>query len=229
MKMNFAIPRDNDSEFLLYLWKIINLPSLSQDNLLYRISFELLLLPPKESESLIKRSIISKLLEKDEKNNITLSKVLREKLKLWQIKRKQDITKNILLEKDRRKLKESLEEGDSARFGRLLKAFSDKASLNRAIAIPDSSIELLKFNVKKGEIEAKIAGHLKDSYVIKINIDDKIVIHDCQDFKDRKSKQNKFCKHLIKLFLFLKEKNKEFAQRLIETISIDIEEWDFST
>jgi len=38
--MNFAIPRNNNSETLLYIWKIIDLPSISQKDLLYKISFE---------------------------------------------------------------------------------------------------------------------------------------------------------------------------------------------
>ena len=37
--MNFSIPRSNYSEMVLYIWKIIEIPNISINDLIYRISF----------------------------------------------------------------------------------------------------------------------------------------------------------------------------------------------
>jgi len=39
--MNFAIPRKSETDFLLYIWKIIDLPMISKNDLIYEISFKL--------------------------------------------------------------------------------------------------------------------------------------------------------------------------------------------
>ena len=76
--MNFAIPRNNNSEMLLYIWKIIDIPKVSQNDLLYKISFELFLFPPNEAISFINNCLDNQLLVKDNNLNFTLSKNLNQ-------------------------------------------------------------------------------------------------------------------------------------------------------
>jgi len=63
--MNFAFPRNNNSEMLLYIWKIIDLPSISFDDLFYQISFDLYLLSPDKAINFINTCIDKKLIIKE--------------------------------------------------------------------------------------------------------------------------------------------------------------------
>ena len=56
--MNFAIPRNNTSEMLLYIWKIIDLPYILYDDLVFRISFDLYLDPPEKAKIFINKIVI---------------------------------------------------------------------------------------------------------------------------------------------------------------------------
>ena len=86
--MNFAIPRNNASELLLYIMKIIDLPYTTINDLLYQISFELFILPPDKAVEFIKITIKNGLLKEDANQNVSLSQNLKNKLKSWQLKRK---------------------------------------------------------------------------------------------------------------------------------------------
>jgi len=79
--MNFKIPRKNPSEMLLYIWKIIDLPNISMNDLLYTISFELFLLTPNKAQEFVQTSIKNNLLEIDGKNTLSLSEPLKKTLK----------------------------------------------------------------------------------------------------------------------------------------------------
>jgi hypothetical protein len=89
--MKFTIPRNNSSELLLYIWKIIDLPFISQSDLLYKLSFDLFLFSPEEVITFINGCTKNKSLIKDTNNNLNLSNILKQKLKNWQNKRKQEI------------------------------------------------------------------------------------------------------------------------------------------
>ena len=86
--MNLAIPRKNETDFLIYIWKIIDLPKISRNDLLYIISFKLFLDPPDRAKIFINQSVKDKLLFKDDKGNLSLSQSLKKKLDIWQSKRK---------------------------------------------------------------------------------------------------------------------------------------------
>ena len=78
--MNFAIPRNDVSEFILYIWKIIDIPYISISDLLYRVSFDLFLLCPEKAIEFINTAIENKLLLKDANNIISLSQNLNIKV-----------------------------------------------------------------------------------------------------------------------------------------------------
>ena len=60
--MNFAIPRQDNTELSIYLWKIIDLPYIHLDDLLYKISYELFLFPPERATTFIKTLLKENLL-----------------------------------------------------------------------------------------------------------------------------------------------------------------------
>ncbi|GAG02136.1 unnamed protein product, partial [marine sediment metagenome] len=93
--MNFAIPRGNTSEMVLHIWKIIDLPSIQQDDLLHKISFELFLFSPKEAKEFINIAIHKGSLILIGDDRIKLSETLALELCKWHEKRKTHISKKL--------------------------------------------------------------------------------------------------------------------------------------
>lgn len=227
--MNFAIPRKNSTEMLLYIWKIIDLPSISLNDLLYKISFDLFLLPPDKSTDFIDTCIDNKDLVKDDNQDLRLSNTLNQKLNNWQIKRKNVILEKINSAKKIAKLKNDIEKKELTNFNVLINAFVDKGTLNRSISVSDDAFKLLEYDLVKGTLKSKVAGSKEEFYIIEINTNKKILRHNCHDFESRRAENKKFCKHLTKLFLLLKEKNENIAEYFLNELAENIEKWDFST
>ncbi|TXT59004.1 MAG: hypothetical protein BAJALOKI2v1_270032 [Promethearchaeota archaeon] len=226
--MNLKIPRKNDSEFLFYIWKIIDLPEISFQDLLYTISFDLFLMSPEKTRNFIQTAIKNEKLIKDSKNMLTLSPVFQKKLNKWQKIRKQEILKKISQSRNQKRTVKSLSEDKATDFNTLINAFSDKATLNRAVTVSDASINLIKFDENEGMILANISGSKDEPYKIKIDTNQNILEHDCHDFVQRRALNKKFCKHLVKLFLVLKSKNEKVSISFLKKISKNINNWEFT-
>ena len=226
--MNLVVPRNNVSELVLYIWKIIDLPNISKKDLLYKISFELFLLTPEKANFFINKCIKSKFLIEDNKRSISLTSSLEKKLKSWYETRKDEILSNIQVTHKNTNIKESLMEKETITYGVLLKDFSDKGTLNRAISVSDDAFDVSIFDFKAGKIKAKVIGMQKGVYDIDIDVNNKVVYHNCHDFVTKRAEYKKFCKHLIKLFLLLKERNKGSATSFLKEIVLNIDEWSFT-
>ena len=226
--MNLVVPRNNVSELVLYIWKIIDLPNISKKDLLYKISFELFLLTPEKANFFINKCIKSKFLIEDNKRSISLTSSLEKKLKSWHETRKDEILSNIQVTHKNTNIKESLMEKETITYGVLLKDFSDKGTLNRAISVSDDAFDVSIFDFKAGKIKAKVIGMQKGVYDIDIDVNNKVVYHNCHDFVTKRAEYKKFCKHLIKLFLLLKERNKGSATSFLKEIVLNIDEWSFT-
>ncbi|MFX0002258.1 MAG: hypothetical protein ACFE9C_14120 [Candidatus Hodarchaeota archaeon] len=225
--MNLAIPRNNPSEMLLYIWKIIDLPFILRKDLLYRISFDLFLDPPEKVEKFIDKCIDDKLLIKDYNQNFRLSEDLNNQLLNWQEKRKIEVLQKIKTASKIERLKNDISK-DSTNFSVLINAFVDKGTLNRSVSISDAAFEMLRYDRSKGYIKSKVKGSKEESYQIEIDINNKIIRHNCHDFETRRAENKKFCKHLIKLFLLLKDKNESLGEFFLSKIAEDIDLWDFT-
>ena len=70
--MNLEIPRNNRSELIFFLWKIIDLPQISLNNLLYKISFELFLFPPEEATEFVDTCIENNLIVVNKKGDLSV-------------------------------------------------------------------------------------------------------------------------------------------------------------
>ena len=227
--MKFTIPRDNNSELLLYIWKIIDLPFISQSDLLYKLSFELFLFLPEEAKTFINGCTKNKSLIKDVNNNLKLSNILKQKLKNWQSKRKQELLEKIHSNQKITTIEKQTDNGAGTNFNVLIKTFFDKGTLNRAASISNNAYDLIEFNLSKGIIKANVLGSKEESYIIEIDINNKIIRHNCHDFKTRRAENKKFCKHIAKLFLLLKEKNSNNTEIFLNNIATDIDKWEFTT
>jgi len=226
--MNLAVPRNNASELILYIWKIIDLPNISKKDFLYKISFELFLMTPEKATLFINKCIKSKFLIEDDQRNIFLTSSLEQKLKSWHKTRKDEILSNIQAIRKNTSVKESLMEKEKITYGVLLKDFSDKGTLNRAISVSDDAFDVSVFDFKAGIIKAKVIGTQKGVYDIDIDINNKVVYHNCHDFVTKRAENKKFCKHLTKLFLLLKERNEGSVTGFLKELAINIDEWNFT-
>ena len=226
--MNLADPPINNPElFLLYLWKIIDLPTLSSNNLLFKISYDLFILPPDKAIEFINSCIENKLLVVSEKRNLKLSNSLKMKLNEWQKRRKNEITQNINSIKKIHRIKNTLEKGNSTDFSEHLKSLVEKETLNRAVRVRNEAFDIKELNFDKGFIKATVSGSSKDPYIIEMDIKNKYLKHNCHDFETRRSKNKQFCKHLTKFFLLLRDSHKASTEQFLKSLSENLEKWNF--
>ncbi|MCJ7651437.1 MAG: hypothetical protein MUP85_22750, partial [Candidatus Lokiarchaeota archaeon] len=162
-------------------------------------------------------------------DNLKLSEELNQELMMWQIKRKEKISEKLTFSKSIKDL--SVEKGDliknSNQFKNLFKIFVDDATSGRSTSILHSDINLLRFDDKTGILKATIKGSQENNYKIEINVKLKTLKHDCHDFQTKKSKSKRFCKHLARLFLLLKEQDETSAIYLLKEIGDNINDWEF--
>ena len=225
--MNFAIPRGNTSEMVLHIWKIIELPSIQQDDLLHKICFELFLFSPKEAKEFINVAIHKGSLILKGDDRIKLSEPLALELHKWHEKRKTHITERLKEINDFNEFSERSKNNDTNKFKILLKALLDKGTINRAVAESDSAYKFRFLDSGQKIIKAEVQGSQKIPYNIDINISEKVIKHNCHDFRTKRAVNKKFCKHLAKLFLLLKIKNADLASYFLESITRDINNWNF--
>ena len=153
---------------------------------------------------------------------------LNSKLENWQLERKETILSKI--DNTRRKIRavNNFEMDRSSNFNILLKAFLDKGTINKTVSISEQDFKL-SISEQEGSIKAEYMGSKKEPYIIEINIKNKQIFHNCQDFQTRRSENKKFCKHLAKLFLILKEKDEESATNFLSEIAENINKWEFTS
>ncbi|NHJ20268.1 MAG: hypothetical protein EAX91_04940 [Candidatus Lokiarchaeota archaeon] len=214
---------------ILYIWKIIDLPYISTDDLIYRLSFEMFLFSPHEAQLFVKKAIQKGTLTVDDNHRLSLSDALVLELENWHRKREEEILKNIKSTASINNKIESFKKDSLKKFNILLKAFLDTGTINRAVLVSDSSILLTKFDPQNGLLKAEIKGSRDTPYIIEISTTEKIVKHDCHDFQTKRAQDKKFCKHLTKLFLLLKEKDEKEATTILEKMSKEINKWSFES
>ena len=226
--MNLAIPRENNTELLLYIWKIIDLPYITLNNLLYKISYELVLIPPDKASLFVKDCLNNNLLTKDVNGKVSLSTPLNEKLITWQKERKNEIIEKKNTTKKTAQIINIIEKDETTSFGILLKLFVEKGTINRAANISSTDFDIKELDTTKGVMKSTVSGSKEEPYYIEIDINKKLLKHNCHDFETRRSKNKHFCKHLARFFLLLKEKNKDSAEFFLKDLAENIDKWEFS-
>ena len=88
--------------------------------------------------------------------------------------------------------------------------------------------ELKEFILSKDtQIEACIKGSSSD-YKLLIDFTHKKIKHGCYDFRQNKKNSKRFCKHITKVFIAIKdEKGDQVAESLLKRISNKLDEWEF--
>jgi HD superfamily phosphohydrolase YqeK len=113
-------------------------------------------------------------------------------------------------------------------FEDLITKLTDRNTLTRADSVSDNVIRILKTDKENGLIEAEVQGNTIVPYKLTIDISKKnfndVITHDCPDFLARKKLNNKFCKHIVKFFLVLKNQDFEFANTLLSEFNSKVYE-----
>ena len=226
--MKFIVPRDHPDEMVLYIWKIVDLPYIFKEEFLYNLIFKYYILTPDNTSAFIDDALKQGYLVQD-KNIIRLSDELDQRFIEWQKKRNREIKNNLISRKERTRTVKKIQINSGDKFNQLLKKIIDSAALNRAVAVSDDAIDIIKVDKPKGILEAIIKGTKEESYIVNINLKKRILLHNCHDFETRRAKAKHFCKHLIKLFLILRKENPELAIYFLENIIKQINDWEFSS
>jgi len=94
--MKFSAPSNIKApELLLHIWKIIDIPTISETDLIFKISFEFFFLPPEKAKIFVKKAIQSKFLIIDDNGLVQISEKIKNQLENWQKDRKKKILSNI--------------------------------------------------------------------------------------------------------------------------------------
>ena len=117
---------------------------------------------------------------------------------------------------------------EQKKFEELIQNLTDKSTLNRAESISNNLIRFLKIDKETGLIKAEVQGNSLIPYKLDVNISQKnlydVIYHDCPDYLARKKLNNKFCKHIVKFFYLLNNKDSEFAIYLLNKFNSKISE-----
>ena len=187
------------------------------------------LFSPPEAQMFVKKAIQKGTLTVDDNHKLSLSNALVLELENWHRKRKEEILNNIKSTASINNKIEKFKKNSVNKFNILLKAFLDTGTINRAVQVSDSSILLTTFDPQGGLLKAEIKGSRDTPYIIEISTNEKIVKHDCHDFQTKRAQDKKFCKHLAKLFLLIKEKDEKEATIILEKMSKEINKWSFES
>ncbi len=115
---------------------------------------------------------------------------------------------------------------EQTEFEKIIKYFTNKSTLEHAQSMSDNRIRILKIDKKIGLVEAEVQGNSIIPYKLNLNISQKsftnIIYHDCPDYLARKKLNNKFCKHIVRLFSSLREEDPIFAINLLKELCAKI-------
>ena len=103
-------------------------------------------------------------------------------------------------------------------FKEIIKNLTNKNTRNRVKSIPDDYVQLFRIDKENGIVEAEIQGSQTILYKLNLNISlintSRVIDNDCPDYLTRKKQNNKFCKHIVKLFYVLKNQDYDFTYNL---------------
>lgn len=214
-------------DLALYIWRCIDLPLISMEDLLFFLSFQLYRFKPSEATQIVNEFIKNSILIK-EKGFLKLSNELDSSFIKWQEEEGKKVEQAMGDIGNKTEIKKKLEKGKRKSFNLLLKELSDEKTLDKAVTISKNSFKKIEVNFDQGIIRGNVSGTRERPYYFEINIKEQTISHDCHDFVSNKSRQKLFCKHIVKLFLILKPEYENRIEDLFREIIHEIKDWDFS-
>ena len=227
--MNFSVPSDKRQR-ILYIWKIIDSPTINIDDLYNFLTFELFLAPLEEVKKIIQEALDLKFLVEDSKlEEVSLSDSFKVEFEKWQDKGEEKIKKiHHVLSKSWRdpitineKSKYEIFEDD------LIEPLTKKkASIIRSKAL---TIEKLDFSREiRGKIEDKDENGQKIIYNFEILPQARKLTHNCPEYTNLRKNQKKFCVHLGRLLMKLNNSDETKTFKFLEDLVENRDKWVFS-
>ena len=120
-----------------------------------------------------------------------------------------------------------LDNADQNQFGKYLYQLAHKHTIYKAATQKSDNYEIYKYDKINHIIRVIIYRKNKNPSFMQLNLSKNLITHNCREFNINKVKK-RFCKHLVKLFLLLKESNKEYSLFLLKKICNNIDRFNFS-
>ena len=228
--MDLNIPT-SDNDFFKYLWRIMGWKEISKSELIRTVSYKIML--PYSPSHLNKKIInaIKKgfLIERDHK--ITISSNLLDDLEEEKEKSKNYFAILFPTQCKWDRIEESIDNWryseKKSGFIDLMKLVFNKSEIENGKKIQSEKIHNKDPDEKNQIIEALVEGSKGEQYILKIDIKNKIIIHDCHDFIQNKMKNNEFCKHFFRTILSLKKSSPELVELFLNRIKSNRNKWSF--
>ena len=217
--MNFSVPSDKRQR-ILYIWKIIDTPSINLDELYNFLTFELFLAPLEEVKEIIKEAFDLKFLIEDTKSEeVSLSDSLKADFEKWQDKGEEKIKKihHIL----RKAWRSPIKIDEKMKFEILVDDLIDPSTKKKASNFRSKALTIDKLNFIdeiNGKIEDKDENGKLISYNFVISPKDRKITHNCPEYNKLRKKQKKLCPHLGRVFIKLNIEHNEETLNLLEDL-----------
>ena len=227
--MNFSVPSDKRQR-ILYIWKIIDCPSINIDELYNFLTFELFLAPLEEVKKIIEEALDLKFLIEDSKSEeVSLSDSLKVDFEKWQDKGEEKIKKIQRVLSNPWRAPIIIDE--KMKFEILEDDLIDPSTKKKAIIIRSKALTIEKMDfseVISGKIEDKDKNGKKIFYNFIISPKERKIVHNCPEYNELRKNQKKLCPHLGRVFIKLNITNSEETIKLLEDIVEKREKWEFS-
>ena len=190
----FTIPR-NPRGLIEYAFRALGKNSVSVKDLVFFLSFDLRQMPPSRAHDLVKKLQSSGHIVVEE-GQVQLGPNIESEAQPTPVE-------------------------DVAELGDLLKQFVSSPRLTRAVGMDDKALRFKQTASPPLRIEARVFG--SQEYSLVLDEAKKRIEHNCPDWR-RVSVLQRFCKHVAKLFLLLKQ---EDAVRILESLHEGSWEFEF--
>lgn len=112
-----------------------------------------------------------------------------------------------------------LQKAPESNFASLLKPYMEAISLHKMALLSENFFDFSTCDLEEGLISCVVKPPNDFMHSIVINKKKHTLFHDCEEFKEMNYLDKKFCSHLIKLFLILKERNLDKTNELLKQVS----------
>jgi hypothetical protein len=228
--MDLNIPT-SDNDFFKYLWRIMGWKEISKSELIRTVSYKIML--PYSPSHLNKKIItaIKKGYLIEQGNKITISKNILNDLEKEKEKSKNYFPILFPTQCIGDRIEESIDiwrySEKKSGFIDLMKQVFNKSEIENGKKIQSEKIQIKDSDEKNQIIEAMVEGSKGERYILKIDIKNKIIIHDCHDFIQNKMKKNEFCKHFFRTILKFKKSSPELVELFLNRIKSNRDRWQF--
>jgi hypothetical protein len=227
--MSRSMPKDLQNQ-VLHWWKILDNPTILKDDLVYFLAFDLFIGSIEYVKKTIEDAVHQGFLCEDPvREEIQLNTELSSKFLQWQEGgigkvRKMDTILRIPW-RDPRKI-----ESDQI-YQVLISELVDPIIRRKAEQIRSSSISFTQTDFAHlitGTVNDLPAEKSLERYKFSINPVEKSINHGCNEFRNLRQKQKRFCPHLARVFMKLFVQDKEKTIELLRNIVEQRDSWSFN-